>query len=207
MLNKLNPIPEKLTHTGRVSAILLAGGTSSRMGTDKRTILLEQKTLAEIARDKLESLSSDILISAGDDLPEFRGYRRIPDREAGEGPLGGIISCIPYCRHEQMIVLSCDMPLIPPSLLEELLQQFRTPATLPVHRQQVQPLCGIYHKDLLPHLDQQYKKGVRKLRDALEDTGTIHLSTERLSLPVKDHWFLNINRPEDLREAEHYFRD
>ncbi len=177
------------------------------MGTDKRTILLEHKTLAKIACDKLESLSLDILISAGDDLPEFRGYRRIPDREAGEGPLGGIISCIPYCRHEQTIVLSCDMPFLPPALLEDLLRQFRAPATLPVHRQQVQPLCGIYHKDLLPHLDQQYKKGVRKLTEALEDSGATLLSTQRLSPPVRDHWFLNINRPEDLREAERYFRD
>ncbi len=177
------------------------------MGTDKRTILLDRKTLAGIALDKLESLSSDILISAGDDLPEFRGYRRIPDREAGEGPLGGLISCFPYCRHEQTIVLSCDMPFVPPALLEELLQRFHSPATLPVHRQQVQPLCGIYHTDLVTHLDQQYRKGGRKITDALEDTGTTLLSTERLSLQVKDHWFLNINRPEDLSEAERYVKD
>ena len=101
--------------------IVLAGGRSRRMGTDKADITLGGRTFLEIQVRKLQLLgAADILISGKQAF--LPGTCCIPDMTPGIGPLGGLMSCFPSASQRYALVLGVDVPLISVSTLEGLLK-------------------------------------------------------------------------------------
>ena len=132
------------------SLLLLAGGKSSRMGTDKAELLYEGKTFTELLTEKADSLGIQKKYLSGH-KSTLSGIFAVPDVYPNRGPLGGIHACMcamntPYC-----LVLPVDVPQIPSEVLEKLLRYHEC---LPEHEQKlplllehgerVEPLIGIY---------------------------------------------------------------
>ena len=94
--------------------LILAGGLSTRMGTDKAQLYRNQQTMLEYSQSLLESLGLEILVSGGD--------KGLPDIVHQAGPLGGIYSAINQHQLEgdALLILPVDMPLLTPQVLQQL---------------------------------------------------------------------------------------
>jgi molybdopterin-guanine dinucleotide biosynthesis protein A len=105
-----------------VTAIVLAGGKSSRMGTDKSRLPLGRESLITHILKQIEPLFSEILISANE--PQrfaSTGFKVIFDRDQGKGPLMGIISAMVESKNDLNFVQACDIPDTNVDLLAKML--------------------------------------------------------------------------------------
>lgn len=143
-------MPENKRPGEGISLVVLAGGRSSRMGSDKSDLPIGESTFLEWQIRKGRKLGiTDIQVS---------GYRGAccsapvtPDRFPGKGPLGGLESCFRLARERQVLVLGVDIPLVPVEELERLVLRSREKqkkAVILRHRGKEEPLAGVYDRDL-----------------------------------------------------------
>ena len=135
--------------------IILCGGQSSRMGSDKGLLVNEAKTWAQTAYDKLATLNIPIKLSVNE--KQFAEYAKvfaaeslISDNTAVDvrGPLLGVLSAHMQNPADDLFLLACDMPLMEPELLKELYNCCRQNSGSEVYiftnDNEPEPLCGIY---------------------------------------------------------------
>ena len=135
--------------------IILCGGQSLRMGSDKGLLKLEAKTWAQTAIDKMAALNIPVKISVNkQQFPEyaevFSADYLVTDNETLQlkGPLLGLLSCHLSFPAETLFILACDMPLMEPSILIRLNQKYQqspdAAAYVFTNNNEREPLCGIY---------------------------------------------------------------
>lgn len=137
-----------------MTGIILCGGLSTRMGSDKGLLQTDAAQWARLAAEKLKSLGLPVQLSINmaqndnyaQQLPDLQ---RITDNAAlpVKGPLLGLLSAHVTCPSEDLFILACDMPLITPHLLKELHQRYlQRTATVYLFENagEPEPLCGIY---------------------------------------------------------------
>ena len=78
----------------QITGIILAGGQSTRMGTDKVLLEINEKTLLERAIELVQPLSETVLISSNNPIHKKYGFEIIPDEIKDCGPIGGIYTCL-----------------------------------------------------------------------------------------------------------------
>ena len=182
-----------------ISAVLLAGGRSSRMGRDKASLPFRGSTLLEWQADKLRRLGVRDLMLSGcrRDLP---GTRLIPDELPGRGPLSGMHACFQRAVHPHCLVLSVDAPLVPARALLALAGAHRSSeaaATLLAHGGKWEPLMGIYRRELFRPMEELLRGGNTAVRRLLDQVGF-----QTLDWPGDEALFLNCNAPEDYRRLQ-----
>jgi molybdopterin-guanine dinucleotide biosynthesis protein A len=135
--------------------VILCGGKSTRMGSDKGLLKLENKTWAQTAVDKLATLQIPIKLSINknqynDYAAVFSPSDLITDDETLQlgGPLAGTLSAHLQNPDEDIFILGCDMLLMEPFLLKELLQSYQSDpladAFVFTNDGEPEPLCSIY---------------------------------------------------------------
>jgi len=135
--------------------IILCGGQSVRMGSDKGLLKLEANTWAQTAIDKMSVLDIPVKISVNNNqYPDYASVFSpgllITDDVALplRGPLLGVLSSHLQQPAEDLFVLACDMPLMDPALLKALYQQYSNSPTFQAYLftndSEPEPLCGIY---------------------------------------------------------------
>ncbi len=187
-------MPENKRLGAGVSMVVLAGGRSSRMGSDKCDLKIEKSTFLEWQIEKGRALGiTDIQVSgyhgAACSVPVT------PDRFPGKGPLCGLESCFRRAREEQVLVLGVDIPLVPAEELERLVIQSREKqkkAVILRHRGKEEPLAGVYDRDLADEM----------LAEIRERKGSVFAFLNRIGYDIcestaPEESFANINRPED----------
>ena len=105
------------------AAIILAGGNSSRMGSDKGLVLLNGKPMIQYCIDTLESLNLPIIIVSNNKEYEKFGFPVYADVIPEKGPLGGIYTGLYYSKKDKNIVISCDTPFVSPRLLRLMIDK------------------------------------------------------------------------------------
>lgn len=127
----------------QVSAAVLAGGFSSRMGRDKALLEINGQTLLEIQVSRLKRLGiSDILLSGtGSRIP---GARNVGDVYPHRGPLSGIHACMLEAAFPALLVVSVDVPLIPDEALRQLIDEHEGGITVLQHGERTEPLMAVY---------------------------------------------------------------
>ncbi len=106
---------------GNVSALILAGGKSRRMGRDKAFIEVDGEPMIARIIARLEPLSSDLIIVANDrDAYTPLGIKIVGDVYPDMGSLGGIYSGLQAAREEHGLAVACDMPFLNLDLLRYL---------------------------------------------------------------------------------------
>lgn len=107
------------------SAIVLCGGRGSRVnGADKGLLEFDGRPLVASVLSRIEPQVDDIVISANRNLARYRalGHRVVADTMPDfAGPLAGILSALPACHHERVLVTACDTPFLPDDLATRLL--------------------------------------------------------------------------------------
>jgi len=135
--------------------IILCGGQSSRMGTDKGLLKQEAKTWAQTAMEKLSVLQIPIQISVNRQQQEeyakvFPQELLIVDNAATDirGPLLGVLSAHLQNPGKDLFLLACDLPLMDTNLLKELYALYQQSKKYDVYifsnNKEPEPLCGIY---------------------------------------------------------------
>ena len=151
------------------SAILLAGGQSTRMGRDKAALDYHGESLLRHQTEKLRRLGIEDLVIAGGSI-SLPGAFTVQDRFPGHGPLGGLHAGLERIKNPCALVLPVDTPLVPESLLRELLAAHRGSATVTAAFDNIEPLIGVYDKALAPLCRELLESGrcsVRRLLDAV----------------------------------------
>lgn len=186
-----------------LAAVILAGGRSRRMGTNKALLILQGQTLIERIANEARHLTDEIWISANESAPYvFLGLPIIPDYYLGQGPLAGLHSGLLHSRKELLLLLACDMPGVRSPLLRTLVQAVEGYDAV-VPREEgtgAHAICAVFRRTCLPALEATLLRRNNKVTDLLDDP-RLHIRW----LTPKEGSFLpedlrNLNSPKDLDE-------
>lgn len=187
-----------------ITGIILCGGKSTRMKTNKALLRLGQKPIIEIMLEKMKRNFGEIILSANDpDLFNYLNFPVIQDIYPNRGPLAGIHSSLKYSATEKNFIISCDTPLITNEIINYL-SGYPTDKKiiLPVDNGRVQQLCGIYSKVIVKIVEEilceaENKGNVKgSIYDLIERVKAEIVDVSSFSAPGADV-FLNMNTPED----------
>jgi molybdopterin-guanine dinucleotide biosynthesis protein A len=215
----------------RVSAAgyILVGGASSRFGKDKALVEFKGITMIERMKALLLAMGVPEIWLVGD--PEkyaATGISCIPDRFPGEGPLGGILTALRWTEEQERprvtilsprnalipkrnFILSCDMPFLNREWMEAFfLKSSESEADVVVPKSSfgLEPLCACWSTAARPVIEEQFRRGVRKVTAVFE-----HLRTELLDerdwkrFDTDGRLFWNMNTPADYEEARRVFEE
>lgn len=146
--------------------VVLCGGQSSRMGTDKGLLKLEAKTWAQTALDKLAALQLPVVLSVNalqyETYPAvFPAEQLVKDDDELDihGPLSGVLSVHKCYPQEDLLVLACDILLMESAVLEQLMTASKADnkdAYVFTNQGEPEPLCAIYTAKALAATLQRY---------------------------------------------------
>jgi molybdopterin-guanine dinucleotide biosynthesis protein A len=188
-------------NTNSITGIVLAGGRSRRMGTDKSMMMLNGKSLIEYSINALRPLCNNIVISSNRNIYDFTGCEVWPDELPDQAPIIGIYSCLKRSSTEYNIILSCDMPLISTTMLEYLLLHSENyDITIPVHENNlIEPLCGIYRQSSVEILSKFISKGNFRLNVCIRAALHRLIVVDNQLAFYSPNMFSNINTQEDFQ--------
>ena len=182
------------------SAVIFAGGKSSRMGEDKSLLPFGNcPTLAQYQHSKLSKFFDNVYISAKEHKFDFE-CKVIKDTQQEASPLVGLISIFETLEVDQVFILSVDAPFVNEKVINSLFEHNQTELDVIAAESPsgVQPLCGVYKRSILPLAYSQLKKGDHRLSNLLGLAKTCFVRFE------KDTPFTNLNHPEEYQEALKY---
>jgi molybdopterin-guanine dinucleotide biosynthesis protein A len=186
-----------------ISAAVLTGGASSRMGSDKA--FAEIGGVATVVRiaQLLGDLFEEVLLVGGEPPPEARG-RRVADREGPACPLRGLTSALDAAAGERVLVVATDLPLVTPDLMLALVAWPEADAVVPRTGDGCHPLCALYRRDaILPVARSRLAAGELGLRGLLAALDTSYLDGRELERVDPEGIALtDVNTPDDLSRAE-----
>lgn len=187
----------------KITGIILAGGKSRRMGTEKGLIEFRGKSLICYALEALQPLCSEILISANSSFYNFLGYPVIPDEFPESGPMGGIYSCLKKSKNEFNFVLSCDMPLVDSAVVWAIKEHATNcDIAVPWHEDDYsEPLCAVYKKSSLPGFEKFLLAGDYKILNFINASNSKKLKTVKGTI-LDPKLFYNVNSKKHLEELE-----
>ncbi len=169
------------------------------MGRQKLQLPLFGMTFLEWQVRKLEAVGiQDILISGPSEL-KVPGTRTVPDEFLHCGPLGGLHSCLKAACHPHCLVLSGDVPLVPPQFLAQMASRHREGVTLLTHNGKWEPLIAVYDSSLAEKLPPLLLSGGAPVRKLLEQT-----NVEYFPYLGPEHFLLNCNTPDDYEKICEY---
>jgi molybdenum cofactor guanylyltransferase len=183
----------------QVSGIILAGGKSSRFGSDKALYEFQGKKIVEYTIDALKPLTREILISTHKPADyEFTGLKTVQDAFPGQGPLAGIHSGLLHSAYDKTLVVGCDMPFLNPALFKYIMSQSEAYQVIyPTHHGFTESMVGYYHKNCLDAIETALKQGNNKILDAVEPLQVLFLNVDDQEF-YEVNMFRNINSQKDL---------
>jgi molybdopterin-guanine dinucleotide biosynthesis protein A len=192
------------------TVVILAGGKSSRMGTDKSFVPLLGRPMIEHVLERVADLgqSETILIANRPDDYAHLGLPIFSDVIPDKGSLGGIYSAIHYSRSDSALVLACDMPLVNPPLLRYMIGlrgEEGGPYDVIVPRVEDHPqgLHSIYSRLCLEPIRECLDADRLKVIGFYDQMRVRYLdSPEYARFDPQGLSFQNINTPDELRAAQ-----
>jgi molybdopterin-guanine dinucleotide biosynthesis protein A len=184
-----------------ITAAILCGGKSSRMGRQKAFLPYEGKTMIERRYESMRDLFGEIVLVANDpDAYSQLSVDVVKDIIPNRGPLVGILSALLVAQYEYVFVIACDMPLIDNKLIREMCQQRHDKDVLVLsHDQGVEPLLGVYSKKCVEPLEQAIFADQLKAHDFLAGVNAqlFAFDAERYSSGGALPPYFNVNTPQD----------
>ncbi len=178
-------------------------------GRDKGLITLANKPLVEYAIECLQPLVDDLAISCNRNQALYQGYQLncLSDtkvEQGFQGPMAGLATGLKHAKHDWLLVMPCDTPLMTTAMMSQLVAYTHTaidPSKIQgiiFSHQGLQPLHGLYHKSMLPIFEQCLAENKNALQRLLRSMPSIKLHDGIDS----GHCFNNANDPEELAMIE-----
>lgn len=182
----------------KITGIILAGGKSQRMGTDKGLLLLNGKPFVAHICEALKPIVGEniVIVSSNADY-DFLGHTRIEDLIADKGPVGGLYTALKQSKTKLNVILSVDAPLVSTELLLWMLENHED--SFLMTQVQVQdkacPLIAIYDRSAKTVFESHLASKQLKLRMAVAD-----MCHQTLLVPEKwSRQVQNINTQEEYQ--------
>ncbi|ANH80523.1 molybdenum cofactor guanylyltransferase [Niabella ginsenosidivorans] len=195
-------ISKEKNNTLPLNGLVLAGGKSRRMGTDKDLIRWHNKEQRYYAADLLSHFCEEVFISCRPDQAKEMdaAYKTLPDTFLNMGPFGGILSALRSQRDKAWLVIACDLPLLGEATIRFLIEnrdrkRIATAYESP-HDGLPEPLTAIWEPESYPVLLDFLGKGITCPRKVLQN------SNLTLLRPAQPEALMNVNTPEDAEKAK-----
>jgi molybdopterin-guanine dinucleotide biosynthesis protein A len=189
-----------------LTAFVLAGGKSTRMGKDKAFLCVGSETLLNRALQLAGKVTANVCIVG--DRDKFSGFdcAVVDDIYRDRGPLGGIYAALSSTSTDVNLVLAVDMPLLNDDFLRLLVNQSResgATVTVPKAGGGFQPLCAVYRKEFADLAGESLRAGRNKIDPLFNQVSTrIIVEDELTQAGFSGEMFRNVNTPEDLDAAK-----
>jgi molybdopterin-guanine dinucleotide biosynthesis protein A len=195
-----------------ITAFILSGGKSIRMGQNKSLMKIGENTVIELVYEKIKPLFKKIILITNN--PDDYSFMQIPmykDIYPGRGPLSGIHSALKNTTTFRNFIISCDIPLMKREMIEYLVNYSTSyPVTIAKADGFIQQLCGVYTKECLPvaesilkesieeesRTSDQKKRGCRVL-ELVDKIGAEVIDAQALPFYEKDMYF-NMNKKDEF---------
>ena len=189
-----------------VSAAILAGGKSTRMGgKDKSLLILNGLTFVETIRKKLEKYISEIFIvtKENEKLEEMK-FSVFPDLIVDKGPLGGLYTALSVSEASKVLLVACDMPHLDELLVENFIDSVSDEDVLmPLKDSKPEPLFAIYDRNCLPTIINKIENGRLEMTSFFSSLNVRYLKEETWrQWDERGLSFKNVNAPEDFEFSE-----
>lgn len=179
----------------KFTAVILAGGLSSRMQKNKALCTLGNKRIIEYSIEFFENLGYSILISGNKAEYKFLAYPVVEDNFINLGPLSGLEAALNIVETEKIILWSVDTPFVDKKLILQMEKAaLNYEIVVPKIDGYIQPLNAYYSKLLHPRIKVLLENNQPYLKDLIRAARTKIIPSESK--------FYNINTPEELLEAE-----
>lgn len=192
-----------------ITALLLAGGNSSRMGTNKAMLpMFEGANVQNIASELKKVAGQVILITNTPDDYSFLGLPMVQDQYRGMGPLAGLHAGLAASKTETVIISACDMPFVKADVMKEMISSLGDhEALVPEINGQLHPLFAIYRKSCLPLLTSCLVERELKMVHLLNQLDVKIMRETDFQLYHKysklfPYLFYNMNNPGEYEEAK-----
>lgn len=177
----------------KVSAIVLSGGKSSRMGEDKCDLKYHGESFLNLQIDKLKKIGIDDIVASG-----YRGKdckAKIVEDEIMKGPLSGMLKGLYAIKNDRAFVISVDVPLIKEESIKKLIEysfEKDLEVVLIRHNSVREPLIGVFKKTLTSKIEEIIKGDKYSVMKLVDQS-----KYEFLDIDDDDKYFLNINYKDD----------
>lgn len=186
------------------TAIILAGGKSSRMGFDKQFLRLRDKYIIEMIIEKLQSVFNEIiLVTRRPEEYAKYGFKLVEDEVRGFGPLAGIHVGLKSSGSMYNYVVACDMPFLNLKYIKYMMELIRqnegnVDGVITKLGEWIEPFNAFYSKNLIGRIEENIKKDKRQINLLLQDSNVIYVS-EAKAREFSPDWemFTNINTFKD----------
>ncbi len=179
---------------GNVTAIVLAGGLSTRMeGADKSMLPVNGVPMIKHIVNQLENHFREIIIGGDENKYRFLGHKVVPDEAKGIGPLMGVYSCLARSVTELNFITACDVPEISLEFIEKMIEISEgADIVIPVNESgEYEPLHAIYRRTVLPAAGKMLGEGMLKLSELAGKVETRQISFDGRG------WYHNLNYNDD----------
>ncbi|MDQ2177241.1 molybdenum cofactor guanylyltransferase [Marinifilum sp. D714] len=185
-----------------IAGIVLSGGKSSRMGTEKGLVNWNGKPLIEYSIGCLQGICDQVVISSNKDCYSDYGFQVIEDEIKECGPIGGIYSVMKAINADYYMVISCDVPKVPSQLFVDLLVNIADADMIYAVDEsgKKQPLVAIYKSSCRDIIGEELRNGKYKMMKLLQlfCSKGFHISKE-LDYYSAD-MLSNVNTPGELNQ-------
>lgn len=195
-----------------ITGIILCGGKSSRMQTNKALLKLNKATVIEIVLNEMQKIFHNVLISTNDyDKFSFLNIPLIKDLLVNRGPLGGIYSTLKESKTEKNFITTCDLPLINYQMIDYMVNiNSNNEIIVPTINGLPQRLFGIYKISLIAKIEEIFSlsKNDKTIKGSIYDLHQ-RAAVEFIEidhLPFYDkNIFMNMNTQEDYKSIKNIY--
>jgi len=187
------------------TAVILAGGLSSRMGFDKKELMIDNESLLEKQIKTLSTQFDHILIISNNGNQKYLEYPKVTvcqDILKNYGPLGGIHAALKYSKDPFIYVIACDMPVINLKYIGYLRSLLNNQdAVVTRFGDWIEPFHAYYNQSMVDAIEQYLKSGRRSIYELLKHQDVTYID-EDITRTYTSDWALfdNINTKEDLNQ-------
>lgn len=187
------------------TAVILAGGKSSRMGFDKQFLEINNERLMKVVIAKLKNEFNEIIIVTNKP-EEYRDFncKIISDKIKGMGPLSGIHAGLIESSSEYIYVMACDMPNVNLQYvryLKGIIEKLDIDVCVTMSRDGIEPFHGFYSKKLIDKIEEYLSSNRRSLNGLILISNAYLVEEEKAREFSPDlSMFLNLNTEKDLEE-------
>lgn len=194
----------------KAGAIILSGGKSSRMGTNKALLKINEKTSIERIVDSLKVHFDDIILVTNDiESYRFLGVKMVEDYYPGKGPLAGFHAGLLASEYDVNFIVACDMPFVTGELASTLVNNIgHHDAVVPIVNGKLQTLCAVYHKKAVKLIEECIENERLRIKPLLEHLNVLYMTEQDLqaySSVDLNRAFFNMNHPHEYEEAKNSF--
>jgi molybdenum cofactor guanylyltransferase len=188
-------------------AIILSGGKSSRMGTNKALLKINEKTNIERIVAQLKRIFDDIILVTND--PETYGFLNVritSDHYPGKGPLAGLHAGLVASRFEKNLIVACDMPFISADLASVLVNHVENyDAVIPVINGRKHPLFSVFKKNTITRIEESIGNDDLRMQGFLDYLHVLYMTEKDLTEYSEDSLgriFYNMNNLDEYETAK-----